>query len=345
MLNFAKPVLKWAGGKRQLLSQIDEHLPPGISEGKITTYIEPMVGGGAVFFHIKRKYGNKIKKYYISDYNWDLFVLYRVIQDRVNDLILKLKSMSKEYLEAPPTKQGEKRTPPTKQGEKSGKRIDIYYELRDEYRDDSWDKERYMEDGITFKTSINDKWVRRAALTVFMNKTCFNGLYRVCSSGKFNVPHGRYKQPDIVSSDNLRAVSKALKGVVISVGSYEENLDVVTIDPKKTFVYFDPPYRPLPNTPSFKDYHKAPFGDEEQILLSNKFKELNEKGVKVMLSNSDPTDTDTGESDDFFEKIYSNKKFTINKVKARRAINSNGKKRGEINEILVTNYEVNSDGS
>ncbi len=333
MLPYAKPVLKWAGGKRQLLSQIDEHLPPGISEGKITTYVEPMIGGGAVFFHMKRKYGDQIKKYYISDYNWDLFVLYRVIQDRVNDLILELKSMSKEYLKAPPTKQGEK----------SGKRIDIYYELRDEYREDSWDKERYMEDGITLKTSINNKWVRRAALTIFMNKTCFNGLYRVCSSGKFNVPHGRYKKPDIVGSDNLRTVSKELKGVEILVGSYESNLKVVDIDPKRTFVYFDPPYRPLPNTPSFKDYHKAPFGDEEQILLSKKFSELNKKGAKLMLSNSDPKNTD--ENDDFFDNLYYHEDFTIHRVKARRAINSNGKKRGEIDEILVTNYEVNSDGS
>ena len=333
MLPYAKPVLKWAGGKRQLISQIDEHLPPEISEGKITTYVEPMVGGGAVFFHMKRKYGNQIKKYYISDYNWDLFVLYRVIQERVNDLITELISMSTDYLKAPPTQQGEK----------EGERIRIYGEFRTEYNKDSWDKERYMEDGITLKTSINDNWVRRAALTVFLNRTCFNGLYRVNSSGKFNVPHGRYNKPDIVGSDNLRAVSKALKGVEISVGSYESNLDVVAINPKRTFVYFDPPYRPLPDTPSFKDYHKAPFGDDEQELLAKKFEELNDKDAKLMLSNSDPKNTD--ENDDFFDDLYDHKDFTVHRVKARRAINSNGKKRGEISEILVTNYEVDTDGS
>ena len=220
MLPYAKPVLKWAGGKRQLLSQIDNHLPPGISKGEITTYVEPMVGGGAVFFHMKRKYRDQIKKYYISDYNWDLFVLYRVIQERVSDLISELDTISKGYLVADPTKKGDKK----------GERIRIYDEIRTEYNENYWDKQRYMEDGITLKTSINDEWVRRAALTVFLNRTCFNGLYRVNSSGKFNVPHGRYNKPDIVGSENLRAASRALKGVEISVGTYESNLDVVDID-------------------------------------------------------------------------------------------------------------------
>ena len=292
-----------------------------------------MVGGGAVFFHMKRKYGQKIKKYFISDYNWDLFVLYRVIQERVDDLIHELISMSSEYLKAPPTKQGEK----------DGERIRIYNEIRTEYNEDYWDKERYRQDGITFRTSTSDKWVRRAALTIFLNRTCFNGLYRVNSSGKFNVPHGRYKNPDITGSNNLKAVSRELKGVEISVGSYESNLGAVDIDPKRTFVYFDPPYRPLPNTPSFKDYHKAPFGDDEQALLAQKFAELHYKGAKLMLSNSDPTNTD--EYDDFFDRLFEHEDFIINRVKARRVINSDGNKRGEVNEILVVNYGVDTHGS
>jgi len=328
MLPSAKPVLKWAGGKRQLIPQIDSHLPAEMKEGKITKYVEPMIGGGAVFFHMKRKYGEHLKHYFISDYNWDLFVLYRVIQERLKLLIDELRILSKEYLPLPPTQKGDK----------EGERITMFKRIRDEYNEDSWDGERYMEDGSTLKTSITDKWVRRAAMTIFLNRTCFNGLYRVNSSGKFNVPHGRYDKPDIVGSENLRAVSLALKDVQISVGSYESNLNMVD---DRTFVYFDPPYRPLPETVSFKDYHKAPFGDHEQEMLAKKFTELSEKGAKIMLSNSDPKNTD--ESDDFFDILYAD--FVINRVQARRAINSNGKGRGEITEILVTNYEVNQDES
>ena len=321
MEDTARPVLKWAGGKRQLLGIIDEHLPSEVKNGHITKYVEPMVGGGAVFFHMKEKYGTTITDYFISDYNWDLFILYRVIQARVKDLISELEILANEYLPLPPTQKGDK----------EGERISMYMRIRDEYNEDEWEKERYLSNGVGFRKKLTDRWIRRAAMTIFLNRTCFNGLYRVNSSGKFNVPHGRYNNPDIVDKQNLQAVSNALQGVNISVGSYVDNLAMVD---DKTFVYFDPPYRPLPDTPSFTDYHKAAFGDDEQIELAELFSELDEKGAKLMLSNSDPKNTD--ENDEFFDDIYS--EFTIHRVNARRAINSDGKGRGEITEILVTNY-------
>lgn len=321
MADIPRPVLKWAGGKRQLIDVIDTHLPPEVQSGEITTYVEPMVGGGAVFFHMKQKYDNSLTNYYLSDYNWDLFVLYNVIKTRAEDLVAELRELAGEYLPLPPTQQGDK----------EGERISMYKRIREEYNEDEWDNDRHLNDGVGFRKRLTDRWVRRAAMTVFLNRTCFNGLYRVNSSGKFNVPHGRYDKPDIVDEENLRAVSRALKGVQISVGSYEDNLAMVD---DKTFVYFDPPYRPLPNTPSFTDYHKAAFGDAEQGVLADTFTNLHERGAKLMLSNSDPKNTD--ESDEFFDELYS--QYTIHRVNARRAINSDGKGRGEITEILVTNY-------
>jgi len=318
-----KPVLKWAGGKRQLLDVIDAHLPQGVRNGEITRYHEPMIGGGAVFFHIKEKYGISIEEYHISDYNWDLFVMYRVIQSKLPELIEELRKLADEYLPLPPTQKGDK----------DGARIRMYKRIRTEYNDDNWDNDRYLSDGESFRKRLGPRSARRAAMTIFLNRTCFNGLYRVNSLGKFNVPHGRYARPEIVDVENLTAVSKALKGVRISVGSYVDNL--ATVD-NQSFVYFDPPYRPLPGTPSFTDYHKAAFGDNEQIELASMFTELHERGAKVMLSNSDPKNTDT--DDNFFDELYS--QHHINRVLARRAINSDGEGRGEITEILVTNYGV-----
>jgi DNA adenine methylase len=321
----ARPVLKWAGGKRQLAQTIDDHLPPEVKNGTITTYVEPMFGGGAVFFHMKEKYGASLKNYFISDYNWDLFVLYSVIKTDVEDLIKELKLLSQEYLPLPPTQQGEK----------TGQRISMYLRIREEYNHDDWLQMRYEADGVTHKKVFNKKWIRRAAMTIFLNRTCFNGLYRVNSSGKFNVPHGRYAKPDIVNAVNLRAVSSALVDVEISVGSYAENLEIVD---EHSFVYFDPPYRPLPGTASFTTYHKAPFGDEQQRLLCECFEELHRRGAKLMLSNSDPKNTD--ESDNFFDDLYNHQDFSIHRVGANRNINSDGAKRGQVFEILVTNYEV-----
>ena len=324
MADTPKPVLKWAGGKRQLINTIDENLPLELKEGHITKYFEPMVGGAAVFFHIKKKYPS-VSEYYISDYNWDLFILYKIIQTRLSDLLLEIKVLQDEYLPLPPTQKGDK----------EGERISMYLRIREEYNQDAWDNHRYKSDNSSLSKKISDECIRRAAITVFLNRTCFNGLYRVNKSGKFNVPHGRYDAPKILDTVNLKLVNQALQGVEISVGSYEEHLGEVD---GESFVYFDPPYRPLPGTASFNDYHKASFGDSEQRRLADKCKELHNRGAKIMLSNSNPKFTDP--ADNFFDELFSEDYFCINEVTASRVINSDGDKRGKITEILVTNYGV-----
>lgn len=320
-----KPVLKWAGGKRQLMSVIDENLPIELKEGKIRNYWEPMIGGGAVFFHVKENYDDGIENYYISDYNWDLFVLYKVIQTHVKELISELDRISKVYLPMPAIKKGQKK----------GKRIKFYRDRRTEYNDKSkWDSVRFLKDGVSPRKRFSKKWIRRAALTIFLNRTCFNGLYRVNSSGEFNVPHGRYDKPEIVNEENLTKVSEFLEGVNIDVGTYEDFLSKMD---EYSFVYFDPPYRPLPKTNSFKDYLRAEFGDAEQLKLAKQCHELDERGVKFLLSNSDPKNTDP--EDEFFDNAY-HLPLNLIRIDANRNINSDGEKRGKVSEILVRNYSV-----
>ena len=295
-----RPFLKWAGGKRQLLPTIEQHLFEGVRNGTITRYVEPFVGGGAVFFHLRQRY--PLQEFYISDFNPDLVNAYVVIRDELGTLLDALQILADEYL-------------PLEHEERS----EVYYRIRDEYNASREDP-----------PSATD----RAAQTIFLNRTCFNGLYRVNSKGEFNVPHGRYKNPPIRDADNLHSVNLALQGVHILCGSYEicaSNVD------GNTFVYFDPPYRPLPNTPSFTDYaEKSSFGDEDQRTLAAFFSEMSVRGASLMLSNSDPHVTD--EDDDFFDDLYS--EYNVSRVLARRAINSDGEGRGKITEILVTNCEV-----
>ena len=308
----ARPFLKWAGGKRQLMAVIDRMLPEGVRTGEVTRYIEPMVGGGAVFFHLVQRY--PIKEFFISDYNWDLFVAFRVIKTRLPALLHELQALADGYL---PLSNDDRAT--------------FFYNIRDEYN-----RER---PGLMFtkrgrsRKRLQDAWARRAAQTIFLNRTCFNGLYRVNSDGDFNVPHGRYANPPIRDKENLRAVSRALKGVTIGCGSYEICREWATPD---SFIYFDPPYRPLPNTPSFTAYTaSSSFGDEDQRTLARFFSEVTDAGALAMLSNSDPKNTDP--EDDFFDELYSG--FTIDRVHANRAINSNPDRRGAITELLVRNYD------
>ena len=283
-----------------MLPTIEQHLFEGVRNGTITRYVEPFVGGGAVFFHLRQRY--PLQEFYISDFNPDLVNAYVVIRDELGTLLDALQILADEYL-------------PLEHEERS----EVYYRIRDEYNASREDP-----------PSATD----RAAQTIFLNRTCFNGLYRVNSKGEFNVPHGRYKNPPIRDADNLHSVNLALQGVHILCGSYEicaSNVD------GNTFVYFDPPYRPLPNTPSFTDYaEKSSFGDEDQRTLAAFFSEMSVRGASLMLSNSDPHVTD--EDDDFFDDLYS--EYNVSRVLARRAINSDGEGRGKITEILVTNYEV-----
>ena len=297
----AKPFLKWAGGKGQLLNTFDEMFPKELAEGKIKTYIEPFVGGGAVLFYVLQNYD--IEKAYINDINKELINCYRCIQANVEEVINQLKTLEKEYLS-------------------SDDRTKYFYIVRNRYN------EIHLNGHFDFE---------KCADFIFLNKTCFNGLYRVNKDGKFNVPHGKYKNPLICDQDNLRLCSKLLQKVEISFGSYEQVLDKAD---KNTFVYFDPPYRPLIENNSFVRYDKSGFNDDDQIKLAENYKNLNEKACLLMLSNSDPKNTN--EEDEFFDNLY--KTFKIERVNAKRMINCRAWKRGDITEIVVMNYKRRKNG-
>ncbi|HKP72155.1 MAG TPA: DNA adenine methylase [Pyrinomonadaceae bacterium] len=299
----AKPFLKWAGGKTRLLPDIQKSLPPELGQGKIKRYIEPFIGGGAVFFFVAQFYG--VEEIIISDINTELLVPYQTVRDDVEGLIKRLSRMSKTFLSLSETE-----------------RARFFYEQRD-----SFNKSRGK---IEFQ-HFQPTWVRRTAQFIFLNHTCFNGLYRTNSKLDFNVPFGRYKQPTIFDEHNLRAVSRILQKVKISHGDFETCYESAD---KNTFVYFDPPYRPLSKTANFNTYYKAAFSDDEQTRLAALFRRLDAKGAKLMLSNSDPKNQNP--RDKFFDNLY--KGFRIKRVKAARAINSNAARRGQISELVITNY-------
>jgi DNA adenine methylase len=294
----AKPFLKWAGGKRQLISEIEARLPPNINE--ISTYVEPFIGGGALLFHMLENY--EFEQVHISDINPELVLCYRQIKSSVNDVILSLEKLVDAF--------------PLTTEDKS----DYFYQIRDLWNsnldiESMTDKERSM----------------RVAQMIFLNKTCFNGLFRLNRSGKFNVPTGRYKKPSFPSHESLREVHLALQGVTIHHGSFVECLNWIDAD---SFVYFDPPYRPLSKTSSFISYSKGDFNDDNQVELASLIKDLDKEKAKFLLSNSDPKNTVT--DDEFFDELYSD--FQIDRVFARRAINSNPDRRGKISELLIRNY-------
>jgi DNA adenine methylase len=300
-----KPFLKWAGGKGQLLDAFQKFYPKELSEGKIETFCEPFVGGGAVFFDIVQKY--PIKSALLFDNNEDLILTYQVVQKEVQNLVEQLNLLQRQYLEL-----------------NEEKRTAFYYNVREQFNAQKKSLNYYK---------FSKKWIERAAQIIFLNRTCFNGLFRFNSSGEFNVPQGRYKNPKILDAENLRKVSQLLSVAEILKADFKEIQKRVN---ENTFVYYDPPYRPLNQTSSFTAYGKDAFGDTEQIALATLFSELNQKGVKQMLSNSDPKNHNP--EDHFFDELY--KDFHIFRVPARRAINSAGDKRQAINEIVVTNYRL-----
>lgn len=294
----AEPFLKWAGGKRQLISEIESLFPKEIKESKnIDCYIEPFVGGGAILFHLLSNY--KVKKAIINDINGDLIMTYKVIKSEVNDLIKELQRIETEYLSLNETARKEY----------------FYNNLRCEFN-------KRSEDGTSIKN---------AALMIALNKTCFNGLFRQNSKGEFNVPYGRYNNPRLVNEKNLLNVNLLLRNVEILSMSYE-NLpyDVE----KSSLIYFDPPYRPLSNSSSFTKYSKEDFNDDDQRKLAELFKRLDRKGHHLILSNSDPTNTN--KNDLFFDNLYQG--YFIKRVLAKRFINSDASKRKAINELIITNF-------
>jgi DNA adenine methylase len=298
-----RPFLKWAGGKTQLLGEFNKRLPEELKSGEITKYAEPFIGGGAVFFFLNQKFSFEHST--ICDANGELILTYRVIKKSVKQLIDRLEILESEYLS---------------KDEKN--RELMYYEVRDLFN------RRLPE--INFQT-YDPEWVERAAWIIFLNHTCFNGLFRVNRKGEFNVPFGKYKNPEICKEDNLKDVATLLKTTRIVLGDFTKCRKFVD---DTSFVYFDPPYRPLNKTSSFTSYSKKGFFDTDQVRLVEFFKELDKKGAKIMLSNSDPRNENP--DDTFFDDYFSD--YTIERVSAKRMINSNGARRGEINELIITNY-------
>ncbi|HDO9489876.1 TPA: DNA adenine methylase [Clostridioides difficile] len=271
-----QPVLKWVGGKRQLLNEIEKYIPNGNYK-----YYEPFIGGGAVFFSVQPK--NAV----INDFNEELINVYMVIKNNLEELLLDLSThkVTEEY----------------------------YYEIRaidrsEEYK--SWSN------------------IKKASRFLYLNKTCYNGLYRVNSSGYFNTPFGRYKNPNIINETVLRAVNKYLNKNKIDIrcGDFEEALKGIR---KNSFVYFDPPYEPISDSSNFTGYTANGFNQSEQKRLKELCDRLDKKGVKFLLSNSNT---------EFIRTLYKDYKIEI--VHANRAINSNASKRGEVEEVLIRNYEI-----
>ncbi|MBN1257938.1 MAG: DNA adenine methylase [Planctomycetes bacterium] len=300
----AGPFLKWAGGKTQLLKQLQPYLHAGMKQGQVKEYCEPFLGGGAVFFHLAQKY--KLKSATLYDINRELVLVYRVVQDKVDELIYALQAIAGKY---------------SKLNEE--KRKAFFYRVRKDYN-------RTPLRGDSFKR-LESKRIARAAEMLFLNRTCYNGLFRLNSKGLFNVPFGKYANPRICNIKNLQAASRCLQVAEIRVCDFGK---IKPASVRDSFVYLDPPYRPLSKTSSFNSYHHTPFNDTEQIRLAKMVKKFARAGARVLLSNSDPRNTNP--KDDFFEKLY--KDFQINRVRAGRLINSNGQARALINELVITNY-------
>ncbi len=294
----AKPFLKWAGGKTQLLEEISKRIP----EGPARSFVEPFIGGGAVFFHLNSRYS--FDECHLFDSSPELIMTYSVLQNDAGDLIDLLDLFQAEYLTR-----------------SEDERRDYYYSMRETFNRIKPKSLRRYDRG----------WVSKAAIFIFLNRTCYNGLFRVNSKGEFNVPAGSYKNPKILNRDLLLADSAALQNTGIHLGDFSGSLSYISED---SFVYFDPPYRPLNATSSFNSYSKGAFGDDEQRRLAGFFRKCDKKGAKLMLSNSDPKNVNP--EDNFFDDLYDG--FQIERIPAKRMINSNAGKRGEVSEILVTNF-------
>lgn len=291
----AKPFIKWVGGKTQLIESIEKALPENFAETENITYIEPFVGGGAVLFWILQQFPN-ITKAVINDINPDLTTAYKTIKETPAELCGLLQIIQNEYLP-----------------------------LNEENR-----KEYYLNKRERFNTKSLDT-LENTALFIFLNRTCFNGLYRVNSKGLFNVPFGRYANPKICDKQTIFADSKLLQKVEILTGDFEQTLKYAT---NSSFFYFDPPYKPLSETSSFNSYAKEDFNDNEQIRLRDFCDKINRLGADFILSNSDLKGKNL--DDDFFDELYAD--FEIQRVFATRMVNANAEKRGKLTELMIKNF-------
>lgn len=293
---YAKPFVKWAGGKTQLLGEIEKSLPDNFASIEDVVYVEPFVGGGAVLFWLLQRYSN-ISRAIINDINSDLINVYSVVKVSPDKLVRELQQFESAYIRLG-----------------ARERKDYYAEQRSLFNEKSASKEVM------------------AALFVFLNRTCFNGLYRVNAKGAFNVPHGKYANPKICDERNIWAVSELLQRVEILCGDFSETLEYAS---NKSLFYIDPPYKPLTETSSFTSYAKEGFNDEEQIRLGRFCMEISKRRAMFVASNSDPQEMNP--QDDFFYRVYDT--FNIRKVQASRMINANPSGRGKLFEIMITNID------
>lgn len=290
----AKPFLKWAGGKTQLIENIKKKLPKSFFKEEFT-FVEPFVGSGAILFWMLNNFPN-VKNVVINDINKDLIGIYNTIKNNSLELINVLEKLQNDF-----------------------------YSLNKEEQ-----KREYFNQKREYFNSKQENEINQSALFIFLNKTCFNGLYRVNRKGEFNVPMGSYTKPLICDKENILAVSEVLKSVQILCGDFEQTLSFAE---KNTLFYFDPPYKPLSKTSNFNAYSEYNFDDTEQIRLRDFCKKLDQLGYYWILSNSDMKNMD--KNDNFFDDLYSD--FQIQRINAKRSINSKGNKRGNITELLIYN--------
>jgi DNA adenine methylase len=297
----ARPFLKWVGGKTQILPHIDANIPFELKDGDIQTYLEPFLGGGSVFFHIAQRY--KVDRIVISDNNRDLIWAYETVKNYV-DYVVEALADFQEIFWALSTEERSK----------------MYYATRESFNA----KRMEDTDDVSFR-------VERTAQLIFLNKTCFNGLYRVNASGAFNVAFGRYDKPPICDRENLHACSRVLRRAEIRLCDFSEILQSMG---GSSFVYLDPPYRPISMTANFTSYSPTNFDAIEQQRLAAHCLDLDKRQSRLMISNSDPKNIDP--EDRYFEETYPH--FRITTLSANRMVNCKTDRRGKISELLITNY-------
>lgn len=293
----AGPFLKWAGGKTQILPALMDEMCPVLEGQHEITYVEPFVGSGAVLFEVLKMYPQNVSKVLVNDVNTDLVNIWRVVRDNPEELIEQLQRLRTEYLKL-----------------EEAQRKDYFLEIRRVFN------------------QRKESLLKQASYLIFLNKTCFNGLYRVNRKNEFNVPHGRYSKPSVFDESAIRAAAELLQRVEIYNEDFVHLLQY-TDSTKDVVWYFDPPYRPLSINSSFTAYSADAFNDAEQIRLKELCDEIHRRGQKFVLSNSDPKNTQP--EDNFFEGLYSD--YTIKRVRARRSINSKGEGRGYLFELIIHN--------
>lgn len=294
----AKPFLKWAGGKTQLLPYIEQIIPFSFNSQSSITYVEPFVGGGAVMFHLLQKYPN-ISRAIINDINPHLIHTYEAIKNNPEELVSKLSKIQAAYKALAVTEL-----------QKS-----FFIEIRNAFN------------------SGNLSLVEDAAFMIFLNRTCFNGLYRENSKGAFNVAYGKYLNPTILDENIIMADHKILQKVEILHGDFSQVEALLSDD--YTFMYFDPPYRPISFSANFNAYNKSSFNDKEQYRLRDFFAYMHKSGYQLLLSNSDGASLDPANT--FMDELYQD--FLIKRVPAKRSISCSGSKRGPVSELLIRNYQ------